>query len=548
MAWLKFSRVISVLMVTAATSVAVAQAPAAPDQARMEQIVQTYVANGEFMGSVLVARGSEVLFSKSYGAANLEWNIPNAANTKFRIGSITKQFTAVSILLLEERGKLKVEDLVSKYLPDAPPAWQTMTIHHVLTHTAGLPNYTAQAAFAGEIGRHVLSPQQLVALFKDKPLEFAPGEKFNYSNSGYVLLGYLIEKITGQSYAQFLQENIFTPLAMKDSGYDSSITINPRHATGYTHQGGQFANATYVDMTTPFAAGALYSTTEDLLRWEQGLFGGKLLKAESLAKMLTPFKDTYAYGLFIANTGGTKVISHGGAINGFNTNMAYYPQTQMTVIALSNVQGGAPDAIVAQLGQVAGGKAVQLVSERRQITVPHATLARYVGTYEMAPGRNMSITLDGEQLLTQLSGQQKLQVFAESETLFFLKVVDAQLEFNVSAAGEVASVTLHQGGRDIPLRRISSTVTERKEVTLAADVLAAYPGTYAGQATFIITLENGHLMGQLVPQPKIELFAEAQDKFFLKVVDAQIEFVREAGKVRALILHQGPANMRAERQ
>jgi CubicO group peptidase (beta-lactamase class C family) len=189
--------------------------------ARMDQIVQSYISNKQFMGSVLVARGNDVLFSKGYGFANLEWEIADTPSTKFRLGSITKQFTAASILLLEERGKLKVDDPVKKYLPDAPAAWDKMTIYHVLTHSAGIPNFTGFAEYP-KLEPFAITPEKLVAVFRDKPLDFQPGEKMNYSNSGYVLLGYLIERISGQSYETFVKENIFTPLGMKDSGYDSS--------------------------------------------------------------------------------------------------------------------------------------------------------------------------------------------------------------------------------------------------------------------------------------------------------------------------------------
>ena len=199
---------------------------------RIDQIVESYVANKQFMGTVLVARGGDVLFSKGYGSANLEWAIPNTPATKFRLGSITKQFTAASILLLEERGKLKVDDPVKKYLPDAPGAWDKITIFHVLTHTAGIPNFTSFPDYR-TTEAVATTPEKLVARFRDKPLDFEPGEKWNYSNSGYVLLGYLIEKISGQSYEKFLQENIFTPLGMKDSGYDSNFAVIARRATGY---------------------------------------------------------------------------------------------------------------------------------------------------------------------------------------------------------------------------------------------------------------------------------------------------------------------------
>src|SRR5215831_12154293 len=255
-----------------------------PNLARMEQVVQSFVKDKQFMGAVLVARGNDVLLDKGYGFANLEWNIPDSPKTKFRLGSITKQFTAASILLLEERGKLKVDDPVKKYMPDAPAAWDKMTIFNVLTHTAGIPNFTSFPDYQSS-EPFATTPEKLVARFRDKPLEFQPGERMNYSNSGYVLLGYLIEKVSGQSYEKFVQENIFTPLGMKDSGYDSNSAVIPRRASGYTNGPNGPVNAGFIHMSVPFAAGALYSTTEDLLRWEQGLFGGKLLSAASLQKM-----------------------------------------------------------------------------------------------------------------------------------------------------------------------------------------------------------------------------------------------------------------------
>jgi CubicO group peptidase (beta-lactamase class C family) len=288
----------------------------------MDQVVQSYAKNGQFMGSVLVARGAEVVMSKGYGSANLEWNVANDSSTKFRLGSVTKQFTAAAILLLEERGKLKVEDLVKKHLPDAPAAWDKITIFHLLTHSSGIPSFTSfpdYAASAAVPG----TPEKLVARFHEKPLDFEPGEKWSYSSSGYVLLGYLIERISGESYAKFVQENIFAPLEMKDSAYDSNSAIISHRAAGYEPGANGPRNAGFIHMSIPFAAGALYSTTEDLLRWEQGLFGGKLLSAASLQKMTTPFKNDYAFGLGVVTKNGRKLISHGGGIEGFNTYLAY---------------------------------------------------------------------------------------------------------------------------------------------------------------------------------------------------------------------------------
>lgn len=414
---------------------------------RMEQVVQSYVANKSFMGSVLVERDKTVLLEKGYGSADLEWDIPNSPTTKFRLGSITKQFTAASILLLEERGKLKIDDPVKKYMSDAPAAWDKVTIYNLLTHTSGIPSFTGFPDYESTEGT-ATTPEKLVARFRDKPLEFQPGEKFAYDNSGYVLLGYLIEKVSGQTYAQFVQENIFTPLGMKDSGYDSNTAIIMHRASGYSNGKEGIENAGYIHMSIPFAAGSLYSTVEDLARWEQGLFGGKVLSAGSLQKMTTPFKSDYAFGLAVATVNGHKLIEHGGGIEGFNTHLAYYPDDKLIVVVLGNLNGDAPGAIAGKLAALAHGETVVLASERKEVTVAPAILASYVGTYELSPNFALVMTLEGGQLMTQATGQGKLPLFAESETKFFLKAVDAQVEFVKNDKGEVTGVILHQGGHD----------------------------------------------------------------------------------------------------
>jgi len=419
----------------------------AQDLARMEQVVQSYAANRQFMGSVLVAKGGEVLLSKGYGSANLEWDVPNSPATKFRLGSITKQFTAASILLLQERGKLNVNDPVSKHMADAPAAWDKVTIYNLLTHTSGIPSFTGFPEYP-KWEPFATTAAEAVARFRDKPLDFAPGEKWSYSNSGYLLLGYLIEKITGGSYEKFVRENIFTPLGMRDSGYDSNSAVISHRASGYVHGAGGLENAGYINMTIPHAAGALYSTTEDLLKWEQGLFGGKLLSAASLKTMTTPFKHDYACGLGVATKDGRTVIEHGGGIEGFNTQLTYYPEDKLTVVVLANVNGGAPGEIAAKLSAVAHGEAVKLAGEHKEIALDPKALAPYAGTYELAPGVNMLITLEGTQLSEKPGNQPAFPIFPESETSFFLKVVDAQIEFVKDSSGAVTHLVLHQGGHD----------------------------------------------------------------------------------------------------
>jgi len=524
-----------------------ATAAYAQDTTRMDQVVQAYVQSKTFMGAVLVARGADVILTKGYGSANLEWGIPNAPTTKFRLGSITKQFTAASILLLEERGKLKIDDPIKQYLTDAPAAWDRITIYNLLTHTSGIPNFTSLPDY------RTLQPfdspiAKTIAVFRDKPLDFQPGEKMSYSNSGYLVLGHLIETLTGGSYERFVTDNIFTPLAMKDSGYDSNKAILARRAAGYMPSTDGPVNAGFIHMSIPHAAGALYSTTEDLLRWEQGLFGGKVISPASLVKMTTPFKNDYAFGLVVQIAGGRKVIQHGGGIDGFNTFLAYYPDDKLTVAVLANINGQTPNEIATKLAELVHTGAVQLSSERKAITLPVATLSKYVGTYEVAPGVDMMIRLDGDHLTTQLSGQPQFPIVAESETRFFLKVVDAQVEFLKDESGAATDAILHQNGRDLKARRTSATAApppQHKAITVPATTLARYVGAYQMRPNveLSITLDGDQLMAQLTGQPKFPIFAESDTLFFFKVAEATLDFQQDgSGVVTAVRLRQGPIN------
>jgi CubicO group peptidase (beta-lactamase class C family) len=468
----------------------------AQDASRMDQVVQSYVTGNHFMGAVLVAKGDQVVLSKGYGSANLEWNIPNTPSTKFRLGSMTKQFTATSILLLEERGKLKTDDPVKKYIADAPPAWDKITIYNLLTHTSGIPNFTSFPDYQATEALPTTA-EKTVARFRDKPLDFEPGSKFSYSNSGYVLLGYLVEKISGESYDKFLQENIFGPLQMKDSGYDSNSDVIARRASGYAPgRSGGLANAGFVNMTVPGGAGGLYSTIEDLLKWEHGLYGGKVLSTASLQKMTTPFQSDYAFGVIVRTEQGRKQIWHNGGIKGFNTSMAYYPDSKVIVAVLANVNGITPDVMLLQLAAVAHGQAVQLPSEHQEITLAPEILPRYVGVYAMGPGVNMNITLADGQLISQMTGQGKLPLFAESQTMFFPKAVNAQIEFPKDETGPASQMIFHQNGRDMTAKRLGDV--EAKKVTDAAIAFdkrfkdqTAAPGSEAALRRMIEELQAG---------------------------------------------------------
>ncbi len=433
-------------------------ASSADPRDRFEQIIQANVVDNTFMGSVLVAKDGEVLLSKGYGYANLEWKVANTPETKFRLGSITKQFTAACILLMEERGKLSVDDPVKKYLNDAPAAWDKVTIAELLSHTSGIPSFTDFPEYRSTEAQPT-TPEALVARFRDKPLEFAPGTKWHYSNSGYVLLGYLLEKISGQTYQDFVEQNIFKKLDMRNSGYDSATQIIPNRASGYTPGEKGIENTGYIDMSIPFSAGALYSTTGDLLKWEQGLFGGKLLSPNSLTKMTIAYKENYGFGLQISQADGHKVIEHGGGIEGFNTHMRFYPDDKTVVIVLANLNGTAADEIATRLGTVSQGGKVVLQSERKEIAVPRAKLDEYVGVYPFDADYKIEISVAGNQLMSQLTGQPKAPLFAEATDDFFFKVADAQITFNRDHAGAVESLTIHQNGQDHSAKKAQAKQT-----------------------------------------------------------------------------------------
>jgi CubicO group peptidase (beta-lactamase class C family) len=427
---------------------------AAIPTSREDQIVQYYVDQQHFQGAVLAARGDEVVFRKGYGSADLEWNIPNSPTTKFRIGSLTKQFTAAGILLLEERGKLALGDPIQKYYPDAPAAWEKITLADLLRHSSGIPNYTNDPEFM-KFTRLPATPDELVKRVRDKPLEFAPGEQMRYSNTGYILLGMVIEKASGKRYADFLRQDILDPLGLANTGYDVNEALLPQRAAGYSRGPGGIVNAMYTDMSTPYAAGAMYSTVEDLFRWERALFGGKLLSAASLAKMTTPYKNDYGMGLAIGNNSGRKAIRHGGGIPGFNSHLVYFPERGITVVALSNLNGPGADAIADKLGAVLHGETVTLPTERKSVPVAEHILRRYVGTYQLLPHLQLWFTVEDGQLVSQATGQPKFPLRAESDTRFYPVAFEAELEFQVDASGKVTGLLHRQNGNELKAPRIS---------------------------------------------------------------------------------------------
>jgi len=428
-----FRNALPVILLAVLVSAASAQAPSD----RLKQVVQPYADAQMFMGSVLVAKNGKIIFSQSYGMADLEWSVPNSATTRFNIASMTKQFTAASILLLEDRGKLKTDDLVRKYLSEAPASWDKITIYHLLTHTSGIREDAAEY----EPG----TPDKLV--FSDKPLNFQPGEKWEYTNKGYIVLGYLLERISGQTYEEFVHENIFKPLGMNDSGILSNVTVIPRRATGYWPGNNGIENADRPDPRMHFSAGSLYSSSEDLLRWNEGLFGGKALRPASLRKMTTPFKGDYACGLYVKRVNGHLMIEHDGNNIGFNSDMAYYPEDRIAVIVLANLNGTITGEMTKALAAVAHGEIPPTPSVHKEIFLSREVLARYAGTYQF-PRYSLRMVPERNYLLVEFDKGGTLAVFPESDTKFFSKPWPTRFEFSKNEHGEFTILRRYQGGRE----------------------------------------------------------------------------------------------------
>jgi CubicO group peptidase (beta-lactamase class C family) len=402
---------------------------------RVDEYVNGLVKQNRFSGAILLARGGKVLLSKGYGMANLEDETPNTSRTKFRLGSLTKQFTAAAILLLQERGKLSVQDAVCKYMENCPAAWSAITIHHLLTHTSGIPNMTSFPEFR-KVKFFPTTPMESIAMFKDKPLDFVPGEKFSYSNSGYILLGHIVERASAKPYADFLRENIFQPLGMKNTDLDTNSAVIKHRAAGYTRGPNGIINAEYINMTIPFAAGAMYSTVEDLYLWDRALYSEKLISKKSLEAMTTPFKDGYAYGLGLGEEYGLKTIGHGGGIEGFSTFLTRFPDGDGTVIVLSNLDSANSGMVAKRLGGFVYADKIKLPSP---ITVSPQVLQEYAGRYQMAENApTEDISVQGDRLKIKVSGEGEFVLAPIAKDEFVMEDDFAvHFIFNRDAAGKV---------------------------------------------------------------------------------------------------------------
>ena len=437
-------------MITRALLVCLLLASCLPAQdiaSQADQFVQAFVDQKSFQGSALLSREGKPLFRKSYGLANAEWNIVNTPDTKFRLGSITKQFTSALILQLAEQGRLSLDDSIRKYYAEAPPSWEAVTIHHLLSHQSGIPSYTDLPGFFEKMATVPRTPIELIRLTQDKPLEFDPGTKYKYDNSGYVLLGYVIEKVTGRKYEDQLRSDILDPLGMKDTGFDSYTAILPHRAEGYLYANGELRRAAYIDMTLPFSAGSLYSTVDDLLKWDQALYGTSVLSEASKQKMWTPNRNDYGYGWGIQKRFGTIAVGHDGGIPGFNSIILRLPERKLLAVVLANANTLSAGSIAAGLLGIALGEHVEPPQPHTKISLKPEELRTFEGKYSNA-NINLTIRVEGDHLAVSPGGM-ALPFYPANATHFFSDPAGIELEFDKNGT----TVAVDQAGHVEHLKR-----------------------------------------------------------------------------------------------
>lgn len=422
---------------------------------KIDDLLQAYTVLYQFNGTALVAKGDSILLNKGYGFKNAVARTEADSATIYQIGSVTKQFTATVIMRLQEEGKLSVNDKLSQYFPHFPNG-NKISLHQLLTHTSGIYNYTNNALFMKTGATQHATPEKIMALFQNQPLEFEPGTQYRYSNSGYMLLGYIIEKVTGKKYEQVVRETIFKPLGMHHSGFDFARLKSKDKATGYYvyTENKKVPVPALVDSSVSFAAGAIYTTTGDLLKWERAITQQKILQPASWNAILTPEREHYGYGIMIDSLYGRLRIGHDGGIFGFNSMVVNYLQDGYIIVLLNNVNTPHLSKIANQIGAILYGQPYEIPIAKKEIKLTTAALQPFVGEYQFTPDFKIVISLNNGHLTGQATNQSPFELYAETPNRFFVKVVEAEIAFDHNTDGEVTGMILYQNGTNIKAKKI----------------------------------------------------------------------------------------------
>lgn len=511
-----------------------------------------------FTGVAMVARAGNIVWAQGVGRADFESDRANFVDTKFAIGSVTKQFTAAAIIQLQEKGLLGFDDPISKYFPDYPEETANkITIRHLLTHTSGIFNFTNIPAYTQWRGQDIPLEVQINAI-STLPLEFEPGTKFSYSNSGYKLLEAIINQVSGKPWHVYVAENILTPAGMSNSGYDLSTVNEKERALGYLFEADSVPKRTELPVaSTPGGAGALYSTVGDLAKWDEALRGEKILNRASLETMFTPFRDNYGFGFMIDSVAGYQRIWHDGLIDGFCTMFIRIPQEKLCIAVLANNHTLDARRVANHLMAIALGLPYDLPVVKTSVAADTNKYQDYVGAYDLGNSQYRMITTEDGKLLSQRSGGTQMEIFPESQDMFFYQQNHATtIKFIRDDSGTVVAHEMHQEGVESRHEKMSAEQTAAilaKSAAIKVDpaVFDRYVGEYMFSPVFSITIERkeDRIFGQATGQPQFEIFPKSETRYFLKVVDAEIEFSLGAdGKAESLTLFQSGLEQKAVRK
>ena len=438
--------------------VADGQSPSyALERKRIDSLITAEVANTPIAGiSVAVVKGRDTIAMRAWGFADLENDVAATPAHVFRIGSVTKQFTSAAIMQLVEKGRLSLDDTLGALLLNMPAAWRKVTLRQLLNHTSGIPSYTDLGAKWAKRWREDMLPDSLLAFTTQDTMNFSPGSKWRYNNTGYVLLGMILDKLSGQPYPRYLQEQFFKPLGLMSTMYCYPQPIIKQRAHGYTRMGKQLVNADYLSMTQPYSAGALCSTGSDLVKWTRALHSGAIVRSASFSQMTTPIgaamPSHYGFGLASDSLSGHPRISHGGGIHGFQSMLAHYPKDSLTVVVLVNSTPSPVDLVAGNLARIVFGLPLEGAPMRR-VTLSAAQLAQYAGDYTLslpdATRLVIHITPSAEKLMAQAEGQSSFELIPYGDHVFGADFDRAlRLTFHVDN-GRATKLIMRQGGVDV---------------------------------------------------------------------------------------------------
>jgi len=516
-----------------------------PTVANLEKILNEKFSANEPGAAVLVVHQDKVLLRKGYGMADMGRKASIEPDIVFRIGSITKQFTSTAILKLVQEGKLSLQDDITKYLPDFKTS-NPITIEQLLNHTSGIKSYTnVPERMTTEAKKQRVTVQEMINYIQTYTPEFAPGEQWFYNNSAYFLLGAVIEKVTGTTYNDYLSKTFFKPLGMKSSYPDDSRPI-AKQAVGYTKVSeSEFKIADYVHPSIPYSAGSIFSTVDDLHKWNAAVFSYKLVKQDLLEKAWTPTKtntgavESYGYGWQLGKIGNSKAIGHGGGIDGFVSFEVYVPDQKIYVCILANTGFAIEDIAYTLAEEVAGQSKEKPVA----IKLEADKLDQFVGVYKIDEQNERIISRKGDQLYSQRTNGTKFEIYPFAENKFAFKETNSQLHFEVENGVVTAMVLVGRSFVDQRAVKTNKAVPADREVFVLNPVdFDPFVGEYELAPGFLIKVwrEENNYKAQATGQPSFDIYPESATKFFLNVVDAQIEFSRnEQGEVSSLTLHQG---------